>query len=88
LPLMTWPKFHVALPSSSRILPLICWFLPFMTSFHLPCYVRRSSNFDQSLPSQSLTASSIAPLRVPFLPPSLSTIANRSRRSTPSESTT
>ena len=40
-----------------------------------PSYMRRSPSFDQSLLSQSLTASSIAPLRFPFLPPSLITIA-------------
>jgi hypothetical protein len=37
--------------------------------------------------SQSLTAVSMAALRFPFLPPSLTTTAIRSRRSTASEST-
>ena len=62
-----------------------CMYMTFLFSTS-PSYTR-TSDFDQSLPSQSLTASSTAPLRFPFLPPSLITIANRSRRSTSSEST-
>src|SRR5208283_6143303 len=56
---------------------------------HLPItYIPLTRILDQGLLSQSLTASSIAPLRSPFLPPSLTTAANRSRCSILSESTT
>ena len=45
-------------------------------------YIVRTRFLDQGLLSHSLTACSIALLRSPFLPPSLTTAANRRRRST------